>query len=145
MVMVDIEADLMIKDLYSADMLFYARSAAKCPRDKAAKMRGLWQASVDIVAAIKSDQTPAQNLVRYTRSPNAAIRREYNRFRVRIRRAPARPGGAAVPKTRFTVVLLSLDAIRVEIADSYRVSHKVVDSLITMAPSLQQMATSLMK
>lgn len=83
------------------------------------------------------DQAPAQNLVRYTRSPNAAIRREYNRFRVRIGEL-LRDLAALRAEDQDTVVLLSLDAIRVEIADSYRVSHKVVDSLIRDGSSLHR-------
>ena len=140
---IDQQYELMIKDLYSANMLFYTRSAAKMPEDKAAKMQGLWQASVDIVAAIKSTKHLRKNLVRYTRSPNAAIRREYNRFRVRIGEL-LRDLAALRAEDQDTVVLLSLDAIRVEIADSYRVSHKVVDSLIRDGAISAQMATSLM-
>ncbi|MCP5414488.1 MAG: Na/Pi cotransporter family protein [Chromatiaceae bacterium] len=140
---IDQQYELMIKDLYSANMLFYTRSAARMPEDKAAKMQGLWQASVDIVAAIKSTKHLRKNLVRYTRSPNAAIRREYNRFRVRIGEL-LRDLAALRAEDQDTVVLLSLDAIRVEIADSYRVSHKVVDSLIRDGAISAQMATSLM-
>ena len=140
---IDQQYELMIKDLYSANMLFYTRSAAKMPEDKAAKMQGLWQASIDIVAAIKSTKHLRKNLVRYTRSPNAAIRREYNRFRVRIGEL-LRDLAALRAEDQDTVVLLSLDAIRVEIADSYRVSHKVVDSLIRDGAISAQMATSLM-
>jgi hypothetical protein len=40
--------------------------------------------------------------------------------------------------------LLSLDAIRVEIADSHRFSHQVIDSLIRDSAITPQMATSLM-
>ncbi|MEZ5585667.1 MAG: Na/Pi symporter [Sedimenticolaceae bacterium] len=140
---IDQQYELMIKDLYSANMLFYTRSAAKMPEDKAAKMQGLWQASVDIVAAIKSTKHLRKNLVRYTRSPNAAIRREYNRYRVRIGEL-LRDLAALRAEDQDTVVLLSLDAIRVEMADSYRISHKVVDSLIRDGAISAQMATSLM-
>ncbi|HPE80880.1 MAG TPA: Na/Pi symporter [Gammaproteobacteria bacterium] len=140
---IDQQYELMIKDLYSANMLFYTRSAAKMPEDKAAKMQGLWQASIDIVAAIKSTKHLRKNLVRYTRSPNAAIRREYNRYRVRIGEL-LRDLAALRAEDQDTVVLLSLDAIRVEMADSYRISHKVVDSLIRDGAISAQMATSLM-
>ncbi|HPQ24113.1 MAG TPA: Na/Pi symporter [Gammaproteobacteria bacterium] len=140
---IDQQYELMIKDLYSANMLFYTRSAAKMPEDKAQKMQGLWQASVDIVAAIKSTKHLRKNLVRYTRSPNVAIRREYNRFRVRIGEL-LRDLAALRAEDQDTFSLLSLDAIRVEMADSYRISHKVVDSLIRDGAISAQMATSLM-
>ncbi len=140
---IDQQYELMIKDLYSANMLFYTRSAAKMPEDKAQKMQGLWQASVDIVAAIKSTKHLRKNLVRYTRSPNVAIRREYNRFRVRMGEL-LRDLAALRAEDQDTFSLLSLDAIRVEMADSYRISHKVVDSLIRDGAISAQMATSLM-
>lgn len=140
---IDQQYDLMIKDLYSANMLFFTRSAAKMPEDKAQKMQGLWQASVDIVAAIKSTKHLRKNLVRYTRSPNVAIRREYNRFRVRIGEL-LRDLAVLRAEDQNAVLLLSLDAIRVEMADSYRVGHKVVDSLIRDGAISAQMATSLM-
>ena len=140
---IDQQYELMIKDLYSANMLFYTRSAAKMPEDKAQKMQGLWQASVDIVAAIKSTKHLRKNLVRYTRSPNVAIRREYNRFRVRIGEL-LRDLAALRAEDQDTFSLLSLDAIRVEMADSYRISYKVVDSLIRDGAISAQMATSLM-
>ena len=140
---IDQQYELMIKDLYSANMLFYTRSAAKMPEDKAQKMQGLWQASVDIVAAIKSTKHLRKNLVRYTRSPNVAIRREYNRFRVRIGEL-LRDLAALRAEDQDTFSLLSLDAIRVEMEDSYRISYKVVDSLIRDGAISAQMATSLM-
>lgn len=140
---IDQQYELMIKDLYSANMLFYTRSAAKMPEDKAQKMQGLWQASVDIVAAIKSTKHLRKNLVRYTRSPNVAIRREYNRFRVRIGEL-LRELAALRAEDQATFSFLSLDAIKVEMADSYRISHKVVDSLIRDGAISAQMATSLM-
>jgi len=140
---VDQQYELMIKDIYSANMVFYTRSAAKMPEDKAGKMQGLWQANLDIVAAIKATKHLRKNLVRYTGASNLYIRREYNRFRVRIGEL-LRELAVLRDEDHDSVALLSLDAIRVEIADHYRLSHQAVDSLIRDGAITPQMATSLM-
>ena len=140
---IDQQYELMVKDIYSANMVFYTRSAAKMPEDKAKKMQGLWQANLDIVAAIKATKHLRKNLVRYTRSNNPYIRKEYNRFRVRIGEL-LRDLTVLREENTDAVLLLSLDAIKVEIADHYRFSHKVVDGLIRDGAISAQMATSLM-
>lgn len=140
---IDQQYELMIKDIYSANMVFYTRSAAKMPEDKSAKVQGLWQANLDIVAAIKATKHLRKNLVRYTVSSNLYIRREYNRFRVRIGEL-LRDLAVLRDDSHDSVTLLSLDAIRVEIADHQRFSHQAVDSLIRDGAITPQMATSLM-
>jgi len=140
---IDQQYELMVKDIYSANMVFYTRSAAKMPEDKAGKMQGLWQANLDIVAAIKATKHLRKNLVRYTASQNVYIRREYNRFRVRIGEL-LRDLAVLRGEEQDSVSLLSLDAIRVEIAEHARFSHKAVDSLIRDGAITPQMATSLM-
>lgn len=140
---IDQQYELMVKDIYSANMVFYTRSAAKMPEEKAAKMQGLWQANLDIVAAIKATKHLRKNLVRYTRSPNPYIRKEYNRFRVRVGEL-LRDLAVLREEDHDAVALLSLDAIKVEIADNYRFSHQVVDTLIRDGSITAQMATSLM-
>jgi len=141
---IDQQYELMIKDIYSAIMVFFTRASAKnMPPDKASKLQRLWQANLDIVAAIKATKHLRKNLVRYTDSPNLYIRREYNRFRVRIGEV-LRDLAVLRGEDHDSVALLSLDAIRVEIEDSHQKSHKAVDSLIRDGAISPQMATSLM-
>lgn len=140
---IDQQYELMIKEIYSANVLFYTRVAAKISEDRARKMQGLWQANLDIVAAIKATKHLRKNLQRYTRSSNLYIRREYNRFRARIGEL-LRDLAVLRDTDDEAVALLSLDAIKVEIADNYRFSHQIVDSLIRDGAITAQMATSLM-
>ncbi|MCP5313043.1 MAG: Na/Pi cotransporter family protein [Chromatiaceae bacterium] len=140
---IDQQYELMVKDIYSANIAFYTRASARMPAAKATKLQGLWQANLDIVAAIKAVKHLRKNLVRYTRSPNPHIRREYNRFRVRIGEL-LRDLEVLRQEDHDDVSLLSLDAIKVEIADSHRYSHKAVDTLIRDGAISAQMATSLM-
>jgi phosphate:Na+ symporter len=75
-------------------------------------------------------------------SQNLGLRREYNRFRVRI--AEVLRSLAVLRETDDTVVaLLSLDQIRVEVLDSENQAAEAVDRLIREGRITPQMATSL--
>ena len=141
---IDQQYERMIKDIYSADMLFFTRAvSAKMPEEQANKLQGLWQANLDIVAAIKATKHLRKNLLRYSRSPNLFIRKEYNRLRIRIGELL---GDLSVLRQdeHDAVAMLSLDEIKVHLADSHRFAHQVVDSLIRDGSVTAQMATSLM-
>lgn len=140
---IDQQYELMIKEIYGANVVFYSRAAASSPSDRSERLQRLWQANLDIVAAIKATKHLRKNLVRYTRSPNSYIRREYNRFRVRIGEL-LRELAVLREDSHDAVTILSLDALRVEIADSYRFGHQTVDALIRDGAISATMATSLM-
>ncbi len=140
---IDKQYELMIKDIYGANVLFYTRASANMDDEKSRKMQGLWQANLDIVAAIKATKHLRKNVERYTGAPNRYIRREYNRFRARIGEL-LRELAVLRAADDEAVALLSLDAIKVDIADNYRFSHQIVDGLIRDGAITAQMATSLM-
>ncbi|MCB1789103.1 MAG: Na/Pi cotransporter family protein [Gammaproteobacteria bacterium] len=140
---IDQQYDLMVKDIYGANVVFYTQAAARSGAESAQRLQSLWQANLDIVAAIKATKHLRKNLNRYTRSPNLAIRREYNRFRVRIGEL-LRDIESLRDDSQETVGILSLDSLKVDLADSQRFTHRAVDGLIRDGAISAQMATSLM-
>ena len=97
---------------------------------------------MDVVAAIKAVKHLRKNLLTYMQSNNPYIRREYNRFRVRI--GEVLRSLAVLRNTDDNVVaLLSLDRIRVEILGSENEAAIIADALIRDHAITSQMATSL--
>jgi phosphate:Na+ symporter len=140
---IDRQYELMIKEIYAANLLFYARGSEVMPADRIVAFQGLWRANLDIVAAIKATKHLRKNLVRYQRHPQRPIRREYNRMRVRIGEllrdiAPLRR------ELEDPISGLSLDALKVELLDARNYTNRVVDHLIRDAGVPAQVATSLM-
>ncbi|MCB1803143.1 MAG: Na/Pi cotransporter family protein [Gammaproteobacteria bacterium] len=140
---IDQQYELMIKDIYGANVVFYTQASAKASGDASISLQRLWQANLDIVAAIKATKHLRKNLNRYTRSSNLFIRQEYNRFRIRIGEL-LRDIEALRDDSQETVGILSLDALKVEIADSHRFTYRTVDALIRDGAITAPMATSLM-
>jgi phosphate:Na+ symporter len=142
---IDIEAqyERMIKDIYSANMVFYTRALTRMPQPMARQMQSLWQANLDIVAAIKAVKHLRKNLVAYSRSSNLFIRKEYNRLRIQIGEL-LREIAVLREADPDAVAILSLDGLRVHVEDSRRFSHQIVDTLIRDGSITAQMATSLM-
>lgn len=131
-----------IKDIYSANIEFLSRAQAQGNREFAEAYSALRHANMDVVAAIKAVKHLRKNLLHYMRSPNPHIRREYNRFRVRI--GETLRALAVLRDTEDSVVaLLSLDRIRVESLGSESEAAKVADRLIRDHNITSQMATSL--
>ena len=130
-----------IKDIYSANIEFLSRAQAAAPSDYADAYNALRRANMDVVAAIKAVKHLRKNLLPCMQSRNMEMRREYNRFRVRIgevlRELAALRDGDAI------VTLLSLDQIRVGIVDAQKHSTLIVDKLIREGIITSQMATSL--
>ncbi|MCB1775443.1 MAG: Na/Pi cotransporter family protein, partial [Gammaproteobacteria bacterium] len=59
---IDRQYDLMIKEIYGANMLFYTRASESMPAERIVQLQGLWQANLDIVAAIKATKHLRKNL-----------------------------------------------------------------------------------
>lgn len=138
----DDQYERMIKDIYSANIEFLSRAQAEGGHEFSAAYSALRKANMDVVAAIKAVKHLRKNLLTYIQSDNLYIRREYNRFRVRI--AEVLRSLAALRETDDTVVaLLSLDMIRVEILDGENEAASVADKLIREGAITSQMATSL--
>jgi phosphate:Na+ symporter len=132
----------MIKDIYSANIEFISRAQAAAPAEYADSYSLLRRANMDIVASIKATKHLRKNMMVYSRSNNLAIRREYNRFRVRVGSVLRELAG--LRNSEDTVVtLLSLDQIKVEAMDAAAQSSAKVDLLIREGKITSLMATSL--
>ena len=140
---IDRQYDLMIKEIYGANLLFYTRATEIMPAERIVQLQGLWQANLDIVAAIKATKHLRKNLNLYSRSSRLPVRKEYNRLRVRVGEL-LRDIAVLRDDSHETVTFLSLDALKVEIVDAKRFSHAVVDRLIREGKVPAKVATSLM-
>jgi phosphate:Na+ symporter len=132
----------MIKDIYGANIEFLSRAQAEATHEYAEGYNALRRANTDVVAAIKAVKHLRKNLLYYMQSDNRHIRREYNRFRVRI--GEALRSLAVLRDTEDSVVaLLSLDRVRVEVLGGESEAARVADKLIRTGAISSQMATSL--
>ena len=131
-----------IKDIYSANIEFLSRAQAEAPREFAEAYNALRRANMDVVLAIKAVKHLRKNLLPGMQSHNLEIRREYNRFRARIGEV-LRELAALRDSDDAVVTLLSLDQIRVSIADAENQASRVVDRLIRKRVITSQMGTSL--
>lgn len=143
---IDIERqyELVIKDIYSANMAFYTQATAKpMPAALAARFKHVWQANMALIAAIKATKHLRKNLVHYSVAQNAHIRREYNRLRINVGEM-LRELAVLRSDDENAVTQLSLDALKVHLADERRHGQRTVASLIREGAITPQMATSLM-
>ena len=144
--LIDIDLDeqyeRMIKDIYSANIEFLSRAQATAGHEFSGVYNALRHANMDVVAAIKAVKHLRKNLLLYMRSENPHIRREYNRFRVRIGEA-LRSLAVLRDADDSVVALLGLDRIRVEVLGSETEASSVADTLIRTHAISSQMATSL--
>lgn len=141
---VDRQYELVIKDIYSANMAFYTQATAKpMAAVLAARFKHVWQANMDLIAAIKATKHLRKNLVHYGAAPNAHIRREYNRLRINVGEM-LRELAVLRSDDEDAVTQLSLDALKVHLADERRHGQRTVASLIREGAITPQMATSLM-
>ena len=132
----------MIKDIYSANIEFLSRAQAQSPPEYADAYNALRNANTDVVAAIKAVKHLRKNLLQYMQSDNPHIRREYNRFRVRIGEV-LRSLSVLRDTDDSVVALLSLDRIRVEILGDENEAATLAGNLIRDRAITSQMATSL--
>ena len=132
----------MVKDIYSANIEFISRAQAAAPSEFAESFSALRRANMDIVAAIKATKHLRKNLHVYSRGIDKNMRREYNRFRVRVG-SVLREIGALREQDDLIVALLSLDRIKVEALDADNHASHTVDKLIRQGAISSQMATSL--
>jgi phosphate:Na+ symporter len=132
----------MVKDIYSANIEFISRAQAAAPSEFAERFAALRRANMDIVAAIKATKHLRKNLHVYSRGIDKNMRREYNRFRVRVG-SVLREIGALREQDDRVVALLSLDRIKVETLDADNHASRIVDKLIRQGEISSQMATSL--
>jgi phosphate:Na+ symporter len=132
----------MIKDIYSANIEFISQAQAAAPPEYGPALNALRGANLEIVAAIKAVKHLRKNLQTYARSDNLAIRREYNRFRIRIG-SVLRQIALLRESTDPVVTLLSLEHIKIEMVDAANHASRAVDTLIREGAITPRMATSL--
>ncbi|RLQ21108.1 Na/Pi cotransporter family protein [Seongchinamella sediminis] len=133
---------LMIKDIYSANIEFISRAQAAAPAEYSDQYSNLRRANMDTVAAIKATKHLRKNLQVYSRDRNPDLRREYNRFRIRVG-GVLRELGALRETDDPVVILLSLDQIKVASLDAANFASATVDKLIRERTITSKMATSL--
>jgi phosphate:Na+ symporter len=139
---IDEQYERMIKGIYSANIEFLSRAQAAAPHEFGGALNALRRANMDLVSAIKAVKHLRKNLLLYMQSDNPDIRREYNRFRVRI--AEVLRSLAVLRETEdTTTALLSLDTIRVDILDGETQAARTVDRLIRKGHITPELATSL--
>jgi len=132
----------MVKDIYSGNIEFISRAQAASSSEFADHFTNLRRANMDIVAAIKAAKHLRKNLHVYSHSDNLKIRREYNRFRMRVA-SVLRDLRTLQEQDDPVVILLSLDQIKVDTLDAANHAAKRVDKLIRNGAITSQMATSL--
>ena len=132
----------MIKDIYGANIEFISRAQASAPAIYSDKFGALRRANMDIVASIKAVKHLRKNLQVYSRSDNLPIRREYNRFRIRVG-SVLRELDTLRNTEDPVVVLLSLEHIKIEAVDAANQASRQVDTLIREGAITSRMATSL--
>jgi len=138
----DVQYERMIKDIYSGNIEFLSKAQAEASHEYAEAYSALRQANMDVVAAIKAVKHLRKNLLHYMQSNNPDIRREYNRFRVRIAEV-LRSLSILRDTDDTTDALLALDQTRVDMVAGENEGARVVNTLIRNGAITSQMATSL--
>lgn len=140
----DQQYELVIKDIYSANIEFFTKATAKPMSEAlAGRFKHVLQANLDLIAAIKATKHLHKNLVQYACSPNIHIRKEYNRLRVNVGEM-LRDLASLRSDDADAVTHLSLDALKVHLADAREYGLRAAESLIRDASITPKMATSLM-
>jgi phosphate:Na+ symporter len=124
--------------------LLHTRAITRMPQPMARQMQSLWQANLDIVAAIKAVKHLRKNLVAFLAFVESLYSQgiqPLTRFRLANSCETSRCSAGPAPDA---VAILSLDGLKVHVEDSRRFSHQVVDTLIRDGSITAQMATSLM-
>ena len=132
-----------VKGLYSEIIAYVSKAQTNLEQDQNEELFALRTAGQDIVEAIKSISHLEKNLNRYLTSPNPAIRKEYETIRLQLASvlhtlAMAREHGDD------SALLLSLDSLKIDVAESRRQLNTTVDRLIRHHHITPKMASSLM-
>jgi phosphate:Na+ symporter len=139
---IDEQYSRTVKDIYSANIEFISRAQAEASSEYASAFNALRRANMDVVGAIKAVKHLRKNLIPYMQSNNPHIRREYNRFRIRIGEI-LRAMAVLRENDDAIIALLSLDQIRVGILEDDNQASIAADQLIRKGAITSLMATSL--
>ena len=141
----DFDAEYLrcIKPLHAANLAFYSRAVERTGEVPGRKLHALWQSNRDILAAVKATKHLRKNLLVHADVRHPALMREYNRLRFRVANllrdlAPLRE------ELVDPVMLLSLDALRLEQSDAEQFAYQRVDTLVRSHELTPEVAASLM-
>jgi phosphate:Na+ symporter len=142
---IDLEAeyDATVKGLYGDIVNFISRAQVSMNEEQADELFALRAAGRDIVEAIKDTKHMHKNLTQYIRADNPDIRAEYNKIRVQLGEVLRRLHEASTGEDDGSVVL-SFDALKVELEENDSTRNGTLESLIRHEKITPAMATSLM-
>lgn len=142
---VDIDAlyERRVKTLYSAITAYISQVQASASRHFGEELYKLRMASLNIAEAVKDIKHLQKNLVRFTQSPNMAIRTQYNRLRLQLAEV-LRELVRIQSESASGVPNLSLDALKLAIEEDDIIANGELDRLIRDNAITAEMATSLM-
>lgn len=131
-----------VKNLYSTIIEFISQAQTEIPPDFANSIYDLRAAAQNIVQSLKDVKHMRKNMVAYIASDNAAIRREYNEFRLEI---------ATVLRTIHRlrngdemVDIFDLDDLKIGSQNDNSITNGTLDRLIRTGEITAPMATSVM-
>ena len=140
---VDASYEQRIKSLYNEIVTFITKAQALAGGQNSDEFHTLRVASLDIAEAIKNVKHLQKNLVVYLMSDNPDIRRQYNEIRTNMARV-LREIHEIAEDADPQMAMLSLDTIKVEIAEDDILANGELDRLIREDLISAEMATSLM-
>lgn len=135
--------DRRIKAIYAAIVEFISHAQGNMSVNQAEKLFSLREVGRDIVESIKGIKHLQKNLKVYLISDNPEIRQEYNNMRIQICHVLQELQSLQADEEE-SVTILSLDQLKVEIAERDNVTTKGLDHLIRKNRISAQMAVSLM-
>lgn len=139
----DAEYNATVKGLYSEIVHFISRAQVTMNEEQADELFALRAAGRDIVEAIKDTKHMHKNLTQYIRTDNADIRDEYNKIRMQLGEVLRRLNEASA-ETDDPSMILSIDALKVELDENDSTRNGMLESLIRHEKISPAMATSLM-
>ncbi len=139
---IDVDYAIRVKYLYSSIIEFTSRAQTRVPADYSGALYDLRAAAQNIVRSVKDVKHLRKNMTLYIASDNAAIRGQYNRFRLKIAEAlrlihQLRDGDESVDVYDF-------DDLLADYEKSDSLSDGTLDRLIREREITTAMATSVM-
>ena len=132
-----------IKSLYSAIVEFTSQMPSNATPQQLQHLHALRIAGRNVVEAVKAAKHLQSNLLVFMRSPNAAVREQYDQLRIQIGSVIRAIEALRRPRDE-TVTVLSLDHVRVQLEQADLVANGVLDRLIRERRISARVATSLM-
>jgi phosphate:Na+ symporter len=140
---IDTHYEQRIKSLYSAIVAFISQVKTDGSTEQQEVLYSLRMASRNIVEAVKDIKHLQKNLVHYLVSPNADIRKEYNRIRSQLAEV-LREIAELSQSDDKQIAVLSLDGVSVSMEENDVLLNGDLDRLIREHRISAEMATSLM-